>query len=121
MEYTTIFSSHDRTEVSIIKHLFEEHKVDYNVLGETTNDAAGIAGAGSTGMRVQVPSDQVDRARSILTQNGYLGNLEKENVKMGNRKRRKTPVISRWILFFLAALVLIIVALLIMYFMNPTT
>lgn len=121
MEYTTIFSSHDRTEVTIIKHLFEEHKVDYNILGETTNDAAGIAGSGGTGMRVQVPADQVEKARSILLKNGYLGSQDKETIKIGNRKRRKKPVISRWILIFLAALVLIIVALLIMYFMNPDT
>lgn len=121
MQYTTIFTSNDRTEINIIKHLFEEHKVDYNILGETTNDAAGTAGSGINGMRVQVPSDQVEKAKSILLQNGYLGNLNKERGKIGNPKRRRKPVISRWILIFLAALVLIIVALLIMYFMNPVT
>lgn len=119
MEYKTIFSTNDRTEVTIIKHLFEEHKVDYNILGETTNDAAGIAGSGQNGIRIQVPSNQIDRAKSVLVKNGFLGNLKSERTKVGiNRKRRK-PVISRWILIVLAALVLVLVAFLVMYFMNP--
>ncbi len=120
MEFITIFTSHDRTEISLIKHLFEDNNVTYNVLGETTNDAAGIVGSGSTGMRVQVPSDKVDKAKEVLVKNGFLGKLKKdrtERVEIG--KRRSPPVISRWILFFLAALVLIIVALIIVYFMNP--
>lgn len=136
MEYTTIFSSLDRTEISLIKHLFEDNNIEHTILGETTYDAAGIAGSGNTGIRVQVPSDQIDRAKSVLVENGFLGNKkskktktqrlpgEKGNIERGKieiGKRRKTPVVSRWILIFLAALVLIIVALLIMYFMNPDT
>lgn len=122
MEYITIFTSNDRTEVSLIKHLFEDNNVPYNVLGETTNDSAGIAGSGITGMRVQVPKDKVDEAKEVLLENGFLGKLKKERterVEIG--RRRSPPVISRWILFFLAALVLIVVALIIVYFMNPDT
>ena len=121
MEFTTIFSSPDRTEISLIKHLFEEHKVTHNILGEATNDSSGVAGSGIMGMRVQVPKDQVDRARSVLVKNGFLGNVKKDHVNIDIGKRRRRPVISRWILIFLAALVLVIVALLVMYFMTPTT
>ncbi len=121
MEFTTIYNSPDRTEINIIKHLFDDHKVDYSILGEATNDAAGIAGSGILGMRVQVPRDQMDRARSVLVKNGFLGNIKKEGAKMDIGKRRRRPVISRWILIFLAALVIIIVAIMIFYFMNPNT
>lgn len=134
MEYTTIFSSLDRTEISIVKHLFEDNNIDHHILGETTNDAAGIAGSGNTGIRVQVPSDQFDRAKSVLVENGFLGkkkskkapihrrpaekgNIESSRIEIG--KRRKTQSIPKWILFVLAAMVLIIVAFLVMYFMNP--
>lgn len=129
MEYITIFTSIDRAEISLVKHLFEDHNIDHTILGETTYD---VGVSGNSGIRVQVPSNQIDRAKSVLVENGFLGkkkskkihrrprekgNIESSRIEIG--KRRKTPVISKWILFVLAAMVLIVVAFLIMYFMNP--
>ena|SRR5690606_2705802 len=113
MEFITIFSSLDRTEISIITHLFEDNNIKHNVLGEATMDSSGIAGAGNTGYRVQVPKDSVDDAKAVLLENGFLGNWQKGRLKKETHNR------SKWVLIFLSALVLIIVSFLIMWFMNP--
>ncbi len=114
MNYSTIYRTHDSAEVSIIKHKFEEEKLNYQVLDEHTNSSAGIAGMGGEGMRIQVQESQIDKAKTILKQIGYLGEW-KGDIK---KQRRNQPA-KKWIFIFLAALVLIIVAFLIMWFMNP--
>lgn len=114
MEYTTIYTGDDHAEISIIKHLLEENNIDYNVLGEATASSAGIGATGNMGMRIQVPKDEVDHAKAVLLENGFLGNWQK-----GRLKRKSVTGYSKWVLLFLAALVLIIVSFLIMWFMNP--
>lgn len=114
MEYTTIYRTHDSTEVSIIKHKFEEESLNYQILDEHINSSAGIPGMGGEGMRVQVLESQQKKAIDILNQIGFLGNW-KENL---NLKRKNAPM-RMWVFIFLAALVLIIVAFFIMWFMNP--
>ena len=114
MEYATIYSGDNHAEISIIKHLLEEHNIAYNVLGEATASSAGIGATGNMGVRVQVPEDQIDRAKDILRDNGFLGEMKK-----GGEKGSKEPKFSKWMFIFLAALVLIIVSFLIMWFMNP--
>ncbi|MFN4761832.1 putative signal transducing protein [Gillisia sp. Q332] len=114
MDYSTIYRTHDSAEVSIIKHKFEEEKLNYQILDEHTSSSAGIAGMGGEGMRIQVQESQIVKAKTILKQIGYLGEW-KDDLK---KQRRNQPA-RKWIFIFLAALVLIIVAFLIMWFMNP--
>jgi len=114
MEYTTIYRTHDSTEISIIKHKFEEWNIDFKVLDEHIHSSAGIGAMGGEGMRIQVKESQKKKAFSVLNEIGFLGNW-KENL---NIKRENTPL-RMWVFLFFAALVLIIVASLIMLFMNP--
>ena len=115
MEYTTIYTGDNHAEISIIKHLLEEHNIEYNVLGEATASSAGIGATGNMGMRIQVPEDQIERSKRILRDNGFLGEMKK-----GREKGSKEPRFSKWMFIFLAALVLIIVSFLIMWFMSPS-
>lgn len=114
MEYITIYTGDDHTEISIIKNLLEENNIDYNVLGEATASSAGIGATGNMGTRIQVREDEVDHAKNVLLETGFLGNWQK-----GRSKRESTTRYSKWVLIFLAAMVLIIVSFLIMWFMNP--
>ena len=50
MEYVTIYTGDDQTEISIIKHLLEENNINYKVLGEATAASAGI---GATACRTK--------------------------------------------------------------------
>lgn len=113
MEYVTIYTGDDHTEIAIIKNLLEENNIDYKILGEATASSAGIGATGYMGMRVQIPEDEVDHAKSVLLETGFLGNWQKGKLK------RETTNRSKWVIFILAALVLIIVSFLIMWFMNP--
>lgn len=113
MEFITIYTGDDHTEISIIKNLLEENNIDHKVLGEATASSAGIGATGNMGTRIQVPKDEVDHAKTVLLETGFLGNWQK-----GKQKRESTRY-SKWVLIFLAALVLIIVSFLIMWFMNP--
>ena len=114
MEYSTIYRTHDSAEVSIIKHKFEEKNLRYHILDENNNSSAGIAGMGGEGMRIQVQESQIKKAKKLLEEIGFLGEW-KDDLK---KERRKQPT-RKWIFIFLAALVLIIVAFLVMWFMNP--
>ena len=113
MEFITIYTGDDQAEISIIKHLLEENNIEHNVLGEATASSAGIGATGNMGMRIQVPKNKVDDAKDVLLENGFLGNWQKGRLKKETTNRFK------WVLIFLAALVLIIVSFLIMWFMNP--
>ena len=113
MEFITIYTGDDQAEISIIKHLLEENNIDHTVLGETTASSAGIGATGNGGMRIQVPKDEVDHAKEVLLETGFLGNWQK------GRLKKQTTYRFKWVLIFLAALVLVLVAFLIMWFMNP--
>ena len=113
MEYVTIYTGDDQTEISIIKHLLEENNIKYKVLGEATAASAGIGATGNMGMRIQIPENKVDKAKGVLLETGFLGNWQKGKLK------KETTSRSKWVLIFLAALVLIIVSFLIVWFMNP--
>ncbi len=114
MDYLTIYRTHDSAEVSIIKHKFEEENLNYHILDEHTNSAAGIAGIGGEGMRIQVQESQLDKAKTVLKEIGFLREWKDDS----KNQRRNQPA-KKWIFIFLAALVLLIVAFLIMWFMNP--
>lgn len=113
MEFITIYTGDDHTEISIIKNLLEENNINYKVLGEATSSSAGIGATGNMGMRIQIPEDEVDHAKNILLETGFLGNWKKSKLKKDGANR------SKWVLIFLAAVVLIIVSFLIMWVMNP--
>lgn len=113
MEYFTIYSTNDNAEVSILRNLFEQKEIHYKVLGEVTNASAGIAATGNSGIRVQVREDDRERAKEVLVESGFLGQQ-----KTHSRKSRRRPAVNKWVLIFLAVLVLVIVAILIAWFMN---
>ena len=114
MDYSTVYRTHDSAELSIIKHKFEEEKLNYQILDEHINSSAGITGMGGEGMRIQVEETQIDKAKTLLKEIGFLREWKDDLTK----QRRNLPT-RKWIFIFLAALVLVIVAFLIMWFMNP--
>lgn len=67
MKYVTIYDTPQQNRVTIIRHLFTEHQLDFRIFDESTNSAIPV------GVRVQVREDQVERARNILRDNGFLG------------------------------------------------
>ena len=105
MGYISIYDSAERNEISIIKNLFEQHKIKYRVLDEVTNDTLPL------GVRVQVWEGQEDLARVILTENGFLGHRE-DKVERVTKTRF-------WIYLGLALLAVIVAAVLINWFMRP--
>lgn len=113
MGYITIYSTNDNAEVSILRNLFEQKDIHYNILGEVTNASAGIAATGNQGIRVQVQEDDRERAKEVLVESGFLGQQ-----KPASRRSPRRPAVNKWVLIFLAALVLVIVAILIAWFMN---
>lgn len=112
MLYNTVYSTFDCAELSIIRHRFEVEDLDFKVLDEATNAAAGLGAMGANGVRIQVVKSQVPAARKYLKELGFTG------VTIGdNSKEPKNPA-RKWIVILLAILVLILVSFLIMY-MNP--
>ncbi len=68
MNFITIFNTTEAFKLAIIKNLFDMENIQYRVFDEFTNSAAGIAGIGINGMRIQVIEDDLERAEKILGQ-----------------------------------------------------
>lgn len=113
MEYTTVYRTFDSAELSIIKHSLEDENIDFQVLDEATNSAAGIAGMGGAGVRIQVENSQLATARKILKELGFTG------VTIGDRSKEPKNPAKKWIIILLAILILILVSFVIMWFMTP--
>ena len=113
MKFITVYRTLDRTEISIVKHQFEQEEINYHVTGEATNDSAGVAGLGGGGMTVQVREDQVEKAKQILAENGFLGEFKKFETT-----GRKKSSVNKGVIIFLALLVVILAVFLVVWFMN---
>lgn len=68
MDFITIITTSEDFQVGIIKNLFDMENIEFRVFDEAVNNAAGFAGLGMSGMRVQVSKTDFARAQQILTQ-----------------------------------------------------
>lgn len=105
MEYITVYATTDETEVGVLKSLFEGRGVEYKI----TEDKEVTAGRKEH--FIQVAEKDRALAREILHESGYL------KVEHPHREASATRG-KKWMFFFLAALVLIVVAVLIAWFMS---
>ncbi|WP_037317613.1 DUF2007 domain-containing protein [Salegentibacter sp. Hel_I_6] len=113
MRYIDIFRTTDRNELSIIKNLFDEENIAYRSHGEATDNAAGLAGLGNDGMRIEVEESQKDKAAQIIKRTGFLG--ERTNLANSSRTR---PQVGKWVIFILAALVVFVAIIFFVWFMS---
>jgi hypothetical protein len=110
MNYITVYTTTDKSEVSVLKSLFEREKIDFQVLEEKTIAAAE---GPLPEKRFQVNENDREKARKILHETGYL-RVETHQQQVTSRSPSK-----KWIFIFLAALILVLVIFLITWFMNP--
>jgi len=66
MNFVTIFNTPQTFKIAIIRNLFDMENIQYRIFDEFTNNAAGIAGLGINGIRVQVIEEDLHRAQRIL-------------------------------------------------------
>lgn len=107
MNFFTIYSTRDEHEVSILSDLYNEENLEYKIL-EPDNSVEKEKDL----KHIQVAEKDRDKARELLDQTGFvrIGHLHDKKIRRGKGKK--------WILIFLAALVLVLVAILITWFMN---
>ena len=115
MGYITVYRTLDSTEISLIRHKFEDESLDFQVLDEHTNAAAGVAGIGGEGMRIQVEESQKNKAKEYLRELGFL------NEKKADKSLETQPGgRSKWVAILFAALVVIIIIFIIVWFMDAS-
>lgn len=107
MEFFTIYSTKDEQEVSILKNVYEEEQIDFRIQ-EPETSSQGV----DDPYRIQVAEKDKDKAKELLEQTGFL-----RVDTLRSQSPRRTGG-KKWILIFLAALILILVAILITWFMN---
>ncbi|NJW52980.1 putative signal transducing protein [Salinimicrobium oceani] len=71
MKFITIYNTIHTSEIAIIRNLLEENDIDFVLPDMATDSASGLAGLGISGMRVQVPEGQQEKAVSILKSRGF--------------------------------------------------
>lgn len=109
MGFVTIYRTLDSTEIALIRHKFEDADLDFQVLDENTNAAAGVAGIGGQGMRVQVMESQKDKANELLLQLGFLVENDTDKDLEPNPEER-----NKWTAILFAVLVVLIIIFFVM-------
>lgn len=104
MEYITVYVTTDEREITVLKSLFESNNLDFKISGK--KDAAT-----TQEQYVQVAEKDRKEARILLRESGYL------NIEHSYREPSASSG-KKWMFIFLAALVLILVAVLIGWFMT---
>lgn len=104
MEFFTIYSTRDEQEVSILKNVYEEEHIEFRIL-EPENSLEDPTS-------IQVAEKDKEKARELLEQTGFM------RVDSLHSPKPKRSAGKKWIFIFLAALILILVAILITWFMN---
>ncbi|WP_081208571.1 hypothetical protein [Salegentibacter sediminis] len=121
MKYITIYRTKDITEVSGIKEIFVRESIDFKILDTETSPEEADTGLKAAESQIQVEEKEKKRAESILTQHGYSGvdqHFEKPHVSRLPDSRAK-PMIGKWTIFILVALVVLIAIILFTWFMIP--
>lgn len=103
MEYITIYSTKDQNEITVLERVYREEGIDFQI---KTPDQTGEV------KRIEVAERDQRKARELLDQTGFLTASQAHTPV-----RRRMPG-KKWIFVFLAALVLIIVAVAVLMFMN---
>lgn len=104
MEYVTVYATTDPGEVAVLRSLFESKNIEFRI---SENGTA----AGKTEQYFEVAEKDRKEARNLLHESGYL------RVELPQRETSATRG-KKWMFIFLAALVLILVAILIGWFMT---
>lgn len=121
MKYVTVYRTTDITEVSGIKEIFVRESINFKILDTETSPEETEAGLKATESEIQVEEQQKKRAESILTQHGYSG--VDQHFETTHRSRlpdsREKPMIGKWMIFLLVALVVLIAIILFTWFMIP--
>lgn len=111
MKYMTIYSTSDKNEVSVLKSVFDDENIDFKILEHKRTELESSNALPE--QRFQVAEKDKIRAKELLEQTGFL--------RVGHPHLHPPRRVAgrKWIFFFLAALVLVLVAMLIVWFMNP--
>ena len=121
MKYITVYRTTDITEVSGIKEIFVRESINFKILDTGTSPEETDAGLKTTESRIQVEEKQKERAKSILTKHGYSD--ADQHFETPHKSRlpdsRAKPMIGKWMIFLLVALVVHIASILFTWFMIP--
>lgn len=109
MKYKTIYSTRDKNEYTVLKDLFEQEKIDYKVLEDKSTETEP---GDMPEQRFQTAPEDREKAEELLEQTGFLRSANVQATRLQRMPARK------WIFFFLAALILIIFAILVAWFMS---
>ena len=108
MKYQTIYATSDRNEISVLKNLFEQEKIDFKIVQEENVPSK----AAPVRERFQVAEDDREKARELLDQTGFLS---PDSVYAAEPSPAQPS--RKWIFFLLGALLLIILIFLIGWFL----
>lgn len=105
MDYITVYATSDDNEVAVLQSLFSGRNLDFKIREDQ------MSTTGKKEKYFQVAEKDRKAAREILHESGYM-NLEHPHREASANRGKK------WMFIFLAALVLILVAILIGWFMT---
>ena len=110
MKFRTIYSSIDKSEISILENLFRDEGLEYRVIQDSHKDSKE---RDQVRKGIEVVEKDWSKARRLLDQTGFI---RVGDSAVDVRPKRRS---GRWVFFALAAVILLIVALVLGWLMNP--
>ena len=107
MKYQTIYATSDKNEISVLKNLFEQEKIDFKIVLEEDLPSK----SSRVRERFQVAEKDKEEAQELLDQTGFLT----PDSVYATEPSPSQPS-RKWIFFLLGALLLIILIFLVGWF-----
>lgn len=104
MAYSTIYETSQQNQIILLRNIFEQNNVRYNILDESTNTNFPI------GVRVEVHENDYKRAEGLLIENGFLQDRATGPNSVSTSKF--------WLWFVIALVCLVVAAFLINMLMS---
>lgn len=120
MKYSTIYRTRDLKEISGIKELLIREQITYRILNDDNDPDTEDSKLSSTESQIQVEENQREKAGKLLKDSGYTTS---DPVRPIHRSTvpdpRAKPMVGKWVIFVLVALVVLIAIILFAWFMMP--
>lgn len=120
MNYVTVFRTSDLSELSGIKEALDREGIEYQVLDEEAEITSENPGFNKNKFSLQVAESQREKAETLIKSGGAttatnITSTHKSHI----RDSRRPPMIGRWVIFLLVALVVLVAIILFVWFMIP--
>lgn len=114
MKFIELYHTEDRIKILQVKNLLDRENIDYRILNDTLDKSLDKSAIVKKEKTIEVADKDLEKAKQLMNENG----ITREKVIGNNSISKARTPLGKWLFIILASFVLVIVALLIIWFMS---